>query len=489
MSNMQDRIQTWIENHPELVYNEVTSTIYCSMCDIHLKLKKCNIDNHLKSNRHNNRSGQPNTKHQFYFDLIIFLISCNIPWTTVNNNNFRHFFNKYLCCDCSKASLPDESTLRKRYLNLVYKKTLQGIREVNKTNYLWISVDETPDFMGKCVSNVVIRSLQKNCSQQFYLWGSKVLGRVNGEAVANLIINQLKYLFQNSFNDNVNNVLLLCTDSAAYMLKAGRILKATFPRMKHITCLAHGLHRVAEEVRDNFKGVDVLISNVKKIFLKSPERVRLFKAKYPSIPLPPEPIITRWGTWITAAVYYAQYYEQIRDVVSILANESAAIKTAKKCFQRSKLRQELNFIRDNYEVIASSIEQLQCSTLSIAESFLILDTVRCYVNWSKLLPVIRKFEAVLERNPDYENLREISENIAQTENEFYKFAPLTSSEVERTFSIHKWLYSDKRNCLLPENVEKLMIIYSYHYYTNKMPCAAVCSDVDYEEEIASVSSI
>lgn len=493
MSKVQDWLKTCLTKYPEFVHNEVTSTIYCSTCDINLKIKKCNIQSHLKSDRHNNRSGGPHSKHQFYYDLIIFLISCNIPWSTVNNTNFRNFFNKYLCCDCTKASLPDESLLRKVYLNVVYKNTIQSIREINMNNYLWVSVDETPDFMGKCVTNVVIRSLQKQFSQQFYLLGSKVLDKVNGEAVAKLIKNQFQFLFQESFQNNVNNVLLLCTDSAAYMLKAGRILKTTFPRMKHITCLAHGLHRVAEEVRDNFKNVDMLISNVKKIFLKSPERVRLFKEKYPSIPLPPEPIITRWGTWINAAVYYAQYYEQIRDIVSILANESLAIRTAKKCFRKRKLPQELHFIRDYYEVIASAIKQLECSTLSLTESFLILDTVRCYLNWSELLPVMRKFEAVLDRNPDYDNLREIAEKLTKPEqqtayNEFYKFAPLTSSEVERSFSVHKWLYSDKRNRLLPENVEKLMTIYSYHYQkTNKMACAAVCTDVDFEEEIESVS--
>ncbi|KAF0709481.1 DUF659 domain-containing protein [Aphis craccivora] len=41
----------------------------------------------------------------------------------------------------------------------------------------------------------------------------------------------------------------------------------------HITCLAHGLHWVAEEIHNMFPKVDKLISNVKKTFLKAPYRV------------------------------------------------------------------------------------------------------------------------------------------------------------------------------------------------------------------------
>lgn len=109
------------------------------------------------------------------------------------------------------------------------------------------------------------------------------------------------------FESNVQNVLILCTDSVAYMLLAGRILKNTFPNMKHFTCLAHALHRLSETIRLSYGQVDTLINNVKKIFLKSPNRVRIFKELYPNLPLPPEPVITRWGTWLRAAFYYAKH--------------------------------------------------------------------------------------------------------------------------------------------------------------------------------------
>jgi hypothetical protein len=75
--------------------------------------------------------------------------------------------------------------------------------------------------------------------------------------------------------------------------------------MVPLTCLVHGLHRVAEEIRGNYPDVDNFISNVKKIFLKAPLRVEKFK-QAPSQPLPPKAVLTRWRTWLDAAMCYCE---------------------------------------------------------------------------------------------------------------------------------------------------------------------------------------
>jgi len=48
------------------------------------------------------------------------------------------------------------------------------------------------------------------------------------------------------------------------MVKAGKALSDT--KMIHITCLAHAVHRVCEEIRKSFQKIDSLIANGKKIF-------------------------------------------------------------------------------------------------------------------------------------------------------------------------------------------------------------------------------
>jgi hypothetical protein len=105
--------------------------------------------------------------------------------------------------------------------------------------------------------------------------------------------------------------LLIVTDTAPYMLKAAKGLKMLYPRMIHLTCLAHGFHRVAEETRGNYPDVDSLIYNVKKIFLKAPLRVEKFKQEAPSLSLTPKPVLTRWETWLDAAMYYCENYSTI----------------------------------------------------------------------------------------------------------------------------------------------------------------------------------
>lgn len=44
-----------------------------------------------------------------------------------------------------------------------------------------------------------------------------------------------------------SKILLLITDADPYMVKAANSLKVFYSKFIHATCLAHGLHRVAEE--------------------------------------------------------------------------------------------------------------------------------------------------------------------------------------------------------------------------------------------------
>lgn len=103
--------------------------------------------------------------------------------------------------------------------------------------------------------------------------------------------------------------------------------------MLHITCKLHALHIAAETIRANFPEVNALITNTKRVFLKSPKRTSEFHKQCPGIPEPPEPILTRWGTWLKAAFYYFKYFQQIKLVViQFNPYESAAIKESQEKF-------------------------------------------------------------------------------------------------------------------------------------------------------------
>lgn len=104
-----------------------------------------------------------------------------------------------------------------------------------------------------------------------------------------------------------DDVLLFLSDAAPYMKKAGTTIKALYCKRIHITCIAHGLHRLAKNIWSHFPRVDKLVAKAKQVFLKALSRILLFKTEAPGVPLPPEPVLTRWGTWVEATSYYCQY--------------------------------------------------------------------------------------------------------------------------------------------------------------------------------------
>lgn len=58
------------------------------------------------------------------------------------------------CCVCSDRKVPDESQLRKVYLDKFYKNKINTIYENNKNKKLWISLDETTDFFGRYIYSI-----------------------------------------------------------------------------------------------------------------------------------------------------------------------------------------------------------------------------------------------------------------------------------------------------------------------------------------------
>lgn len=455
----EDIAQSWIRDYPEILYDAASGTITCTKCEVSLKAKKSNFTRHLNSKTH--RGVKVESPADFYYDLTYFLIMCNIPWIQVENPVFRTFFEKYICrCHDKNRTLPSESTLRKK-LDKVFESQLQPIKNEVKDQKLWISLDETTDFLGRYVIHFLVKPLNGQFSGPIYMLACKTLQKVNGRSVYEFVIDCLRDLWADQFHDKLHNVLMLSSDSVAYMLLAGKMLKKTLPNMKHFTCMAHALHRLTETIRSNYTDVDILINNVKKVFLKAPNRVNVLKEMFPDLPLPPQPVITRWGTWLKAAFYYAEHLEKISSVVNTLnSNEAESIRQAKNVFKKQNLKVDLQYIYDNFEIIQIAITRLEKRDLSIIEAFEIFDEVRLAIEWTMNNKFIHKLNQLINRNPDFDVLREICEKINQESDIYiYKYAPLTSVDVERSFSMFKWILTESRNRLTMANLEKIIIIY------------------------------
>ena len=84
-------------------------------------------------------------------------------------------------------------------------------------------------------------------------------------------------------------LFLFILDAAPYMTKAAQAIKIFYPKITHITCPVHGINRVCEKIRSMYPNGDRLISNIKKVFLKGPPRVQIFKSVEYRLELPPQP--------------------------------------------------------------------------------------------------------------------------------------------------------------------------------------------------------
>ncbi|KAH9369161.1 hypothetical protein HPB48_018910 [Haemaphysalis longicornis] len=203
----------------------------------------------------------------FNVDLCEALVAANIPWTKIENPLLKQFLQKY----CNH-SVPSESTLRNNCLRPLHEQTLARIREELGDSSIWISVDETTDVKGRFVAHFLAGKLPAHEKTRAFLVCSKPLERTNGESVALFVNESLKVLYPTGVE--ATKVLLLYTDATAYMHKAAHLLKAFYPQMLHVTCLAHALHRVCEELRKHFTDVDELIGSAKAVFLKAPSHAQ-----------------------------------------------------------------------------------------------------------------------------------------------------------------------------------------------------------------------
>jgi len=374
----------------------------------------------------------------------------------------------------TEKEIPYETTLRKGYIDDCFIETMQKIREYISNHKIWISIDETTDAEGRFIANMIISTLEAKKSGKIFLLNTEELEKANYSTVSKLFDKSLSILWPDGIKHD--NVLLFLSDAAPYMVKCGETLNALYSKMIHITCTAHGIHRVAEQVRSQYESVDQLISNIKKIFRKAPSRMLLFKTEAPDLPLPPELVITRWGTWINAAIYYCEHFEIIFNIVNKLDSEDAlSIKNAKKYLATPHIKNNLVYIKSNFSSLTTSITKLQTEGVSLADSIEIIENVN--VAMKRLTRttgknISTKMENVLKKNVGLAMLKKIKnilngelidmkdlpEDLDINDLTYFKNAPITSVNVERSFSAYKTLLTSNRRSFKVENIKKHLII-------------------------------
>ena len=143
------------------------------------------------------------------------------------------------------------------------------------------------------------------------------------------------------------------TDAARYMSLAGKTLKELYPSLMHVTCVAHLLHNCAMRVHAHFKNIDEIIATI-----KNKNRKKDFhNAGLLSLP---EPVITRWATWVKAALYYSENLPAVRTIVNNWTSAGLLVSRAKDAINVEDLVPDLVKI-NQYRTLAANVEFLEGS--------------------------------------------------------------------------------------------------------------------------------
>ena len=407
--------------------------------------------------------------NDFNSDFCEFLVTSNIPFNRITKPGFKRFFQKYV-----KFDLPDQSSLWKSHLKPIYMQTIEKIRHDLQNQYIWVQIDETEDLKKRKVVNIIIGSLNADQSQsKKHLIDVRFVERANHSTIIQAVTHSLTILWPEGIK--FDKFLILITDAAPYMKLAGEGLQLIYPKLIHITCVAHGLHNLAQYLMSKYKNVNRFVVCGKKIFLKAPNRVELFREVLPNTPLPPEPVKTRWGSWLRAVRYFAEHYDTFCEVIQQLdTEESAFIEEIKQLISKSGMKNEITFIFSNFDCIHEAITKLNSTDLSLKESISILETVCSQLesnNCGSNEDIVNKMRKIFEKNKGLKSLRQINQvligntnveldcDLSPSEMTALKWCPITDCDIERSFSNYKLILTDRRLAFEEENLKQYFIIY------------------------------
>ena len=131
---------------------------------------------------------------------------------------------------------------------------------------------------------------------------SNIIAQAVDDAVRNLGINR--------------SFCLLLSDAAKYMIAAGITLKSLYPKLFHVTCVAHLLHNCVMKIKSHFEAVTI----------KNKTRQAIFSA----IGYPPQSVPTRWVSWFNAAMYYKKNLPKVKAIVKTFLGSGILVTQAKK---------------------------------------------------------------------------------------------------------------------------------------------------------------
>ena len=355
------KAQQFVNQYPTEFMLNSSKELFCCICSTKVKCDKTHyVESHRNTQKHQLNEAsfakQPKLATDNEIDgktfsqrLTSAFLSADIPLKKIANPAIRGFFMAI------GHPLPSESTCRNN-VEKIHLDILEKVKDIVYNEDVFIMFDETS--IGKdSYSNTLIGIVSKP-EATFLVECRPLSSSLNAAEVCRIIDEVLR-----RFNIDRNRFVLLISDAARYMTAAGKNLKVFYPNMFHVTCLAHLLHNCCLKVRSFYTKVDKVISTIKAATVRNKERRNLFA----DIGYPPEPILTRWGSWLSAALYYAQNLVQVRSIFDAITGEEL-VRRAKDALNQPGLEQDLRDIVSNYSCLIKNVDLIENSTLGLQDA-------------------------------------------------------------------------------------------------------------------------
>ena len=118
------------------------------------------------------------------------------------------------------------------------------------------------------------------------------------------------------------------------------------------------------KIKSHFEDVDQPIAKVKAVTIKNKTR----QAKFSAIGYLPQPVPTRWGSWLNAALYYTKNLSEVKAIVESYVGSGILVTQAKVSLQKSSLAGQLLKIKDQYECLVKLIEKMESAKCTIKKA-------------------------------------------------------------------------------------------------------------------------
>lgn len=441
-ASIQTKIKSYVNEYPK-EFSVNSDFLFCSLCAVNVNAsKRYFVDSHRASSKHQLKlktksASQPtiaeaihsvSKKADFYDDVTKAFLSADIPLEKLNNPQLRSLFENM------KTPLPSESAARSR-VEKISDECIEHVKEKLKGVDVFIVVDES-EIRDVSFVNILVGRIDD--PQTTYLIMTKDLEHAPNKNIICQVVEDALHLMEVPRE----RFLLLISDAAPYMHAAKNVLVSFYPNMFHITCAAHLLHNCVLRVKSFFVAVDELIARVQACIVKNRKRRQALKN---AVQLPPSVVVTRWASWLKAALYYAENLPKVRDVINSFSGEGILTQRAKDACNSAALPQELLAIKRDYENFTKLIVTMQDSTYSIEQASHDFDNLASSGGLGKDSANIRVYLKERLKRVGWQKIMEMKNaDLSPSQYVHLRNCQATSSSIERSFSIMKNILRDNR---------------------------------------------